>query len=135
MSVLRSLTIITLPLLISGCASFSLFGGEKVKPLEVQTKAVERTRLNIPEQKPLTLDNEVKWIVVTPENIENVWAQLKEQNVDLVLFAITDDGYENLALTLAEIRNYLATQRSILIKYKEYYEPSNGTDGNAKQTK
>ena len=66
---------------------------------------------------------ELAWIVVTPENAEEVWKKLKDENADLVLFAITDDGYEQLALTMAEIRNYIAQQRAVLIKYKEYYEP------------
>jgi hypothetical protein len=116
------LIVTTLPLLISGCASFSLFG-DKVKPVEIQTKAVERTRLNIPDPAPIAA-REVKWILITPENAEKVFADLKQQNVDLVLFAITDEGYEQLALTMAEIRNHIANQRAIIVKYKEYYEPT-----------
>ena len=121
MNVRHLLIVTTLPLLISGCASFSLFG-DKVKPVEIQTKAVERTRLDLPEPAPLTA-REIKWILITPENAEKVFSDLKQQNVDLVLFAITDEGYEQLALTMAEIRNYVANQRAIIVKYKEYYEP------------
>jgi hypothetical protein len=117
---------IILPLFVSGCASFSLFG-DKVKPVEIQTKAVERTRLNLPEPAPLQ-SRELTWIVVTPENAEQVFADLKSKNVDLVLFAITDEGYEQLALTMAEIRNYISSQRAILLKYKEYYEPNKSTN-------
>lgn len=62
-------------------------------------------------------------MVVTPDNIESIWGKLKEKNVDLVIFALTDDGYQELAMTMAEVRNYIAAQRSIIIKYKEYYEP------------
>lgn len=121
MNVLRLSTLIILPLLISGCASFSLFGN-RVKPVEVQTKAVERTRLNLPEQAPLQA-RELNWVIITPENVEQVFADMSERNESLVLFAMTDKGYEQLSLTMAEIRNYIAQQRAILIKYKEYYEP------------
>jgi len=113
---------LTLPLvlLISGC---SILGWKSnVKPIEIQSKAVERTRLNIPDPSPLK-GRSTKWIVVTPENVEEVWERLREEKVDLVLFAITDEGYEELALTMAELRNFIATQRSIIIKYREYYEP------------
>ena len=113
------IAIILLPL-ISGCGS--LFGS-RVKPVEIQTKAVERTRLNIPEPAPITA-REIKWILITPENAEKVFSDLKGQNVDLVLFAITDEGYEQLALTMAEIRNHIAAQRAIILKYKDYYEPT-----------
>ena len=113
------IAIILLPL-ISGCGS--LFGS-RVKPVEIQTKAVERTRLNIPEPAPISA-REIKWILITPENAEKVFSDLKGQNVDLVLFAITDEGYEQLALTMAEIRNHIAAQRAIILKYKDYYEPT-----------
>ena len=71
---------------------------------------------------------EMQWFVVTPENIDQVWAKLKEKNVDLVVFALTDDGYQELAMTMAEVRNYIATQRAIIVKYKEYYEPNKTPD-------
>ena len=114
------LTAITLPLLISGC---SVLGWKSdVKPIEIQTKAVERTPLNLAEPTPLK-GRELDWIVITPENAEEVFKRLREKNVDVVLFAITDEGYEALSLSMAEIRNYIAQQRAIIIKYKEYYEP------------
>lgn len=120
MNVQVLLTAITLPLLISGC---SVLGWKSdVKPIEIQTKAVERTPLNLAEPEPLK-GREIEWIIVTPENAEEVWKKLREKNADLVLFAITDDGYETLALSMAEIRNYIARQRGVIIKYKEYYEP------------
>ena len=112
--------IIFLPLL-SGCASFSLFGN-KVKPVEIQTKAVERTPLNLREPEPLK-PRGFDWILITPENAEEVWQKLREKNVDLVLIGLTDDGYEELAITMAEIRNFIVMQRAIILKYKQYYEP------------
>jgi hypothetical protein len=70
----------------------------------------------------------VKWILITPENAEKVWEDLRKDNVDLVLFAITDEGYEELAVSMAEIRNFISQQRAIIIKYKEYYEPAKTPD-------
>jgi hypothetical protein len=93
-----------------------------VKPIEVQTKAQERTRLNLPDPAPFQA-REVEWIIITPENAPQVWARLKEKGDDTALFAITDNGYEALALTIAELRSLIAQQRAIIIKYKEYYEP------------
>ena len=121
----RHLLILPTLLLISGCASFGW--NSSVKPIEVQTKAVERTRLNLADTTPLK-GRDLYWIVITPVNAEEVWKRLKEENTDLVLFAITDDGYEQLALTMAELRNFIATQRAIIVKYKEYYEPPKTTD-------
>lgn len=64
-----------------------------------------------------------KWILITPENADKVFAELKEKKVDLVLFGLTDEGYEELAINMAELRNFIASQRAIIIKYKDYYEP------------
>lgn len=114
------LTAITLPLLISGCSTFGW--KSDVKPVEIQTKAVERTPLNLPDPAPLKA-RELEWVVITPETADAVFKKLKEKNVDIVLFAITDDGYEALSVTMAEIRNHIAQQRNIIIKYREYYEP------------
>ena len=123
MNVRHLLTAIILLPLISGCASFgNLFGGSDVKPITIKTQAVERTPLNLKEPAPFK-GRELGWIIITPENAEEVWKKLKESNTDVVLFAITDDGYEQLALTMAELRNVIAQQRAIIIKYKEYYEP------------
>jgi hypothetical protein len=112
----------TLPLLVSGCSILPKWGSD-VKPIEIQKKAVERTKLNLKDPAPLQ-GREIKWIIITPENAEQVWKDLKDKNTDVVLFAITDEGYEQLALTMAEIRNYIANQRAIIVKYKEYYEGS-----------
>ena len=45
-----------------------------------------------------------------------------EKNGDYALFALTDTGYEKIALNFADIRNKLAEQRQIILSYKEYYE-------------
>jgi hypothetical protein len=120
----RTLQTLTISLLLSinlvGCGTFS-FGG-KVKPIEVVTKAQEKTPLDIPMPDSLRL-KPIEWTLVTPGNSEEVFAKLESQGDNLVLFTLTDDGYQQLAITIAELRNYINTQRTIILKYKEYYEP------------
>ena len=55
--------------------------------------------------------------------LKKIWAEMKEKNTDLVLFGLTDDGYEEISMTMTELRNFIASQRQIIIKYREYYEP------------
>jgi len=121
-SVLHSLILITFLLSSSGCSLLGL-GWNSVKPLEVKTTEVERVKLNVDMPKPIEAQS-VEWFVVTPDNIEQVFKQLESEKKDLVLFAITDDGYEKLAGDMARIRSYIAQQRLIIVKYKEYYEPT-----------
>jgi hypothetical protein len=108
--------------LISGCSILPKWGSD-VKPIEVKTVAQEKTRLNLKEPTPLEA-RDVQWIVITPENAEEVFQRLRDENIDVVLIGLTDVGYEQLSLTMAEIKNYIAQQKAIIVKYKEYYEPA-----------
>ena len=122
MSVLRLSILTSVLLLTSGCGLLNPFSRPEVKQVEIQTKAVERARLNIKAPAPLQA-REMEWMVVTPDNIDQVLQKMKDEEFNLVLFALTDQGYEQLALTIAEIRNFINSQRIIIMKYKEYYEP------------
>jgi len=106
---------------LSGCASFDLFG-KREKPIEITTKAADKTPLDIPNPDPLKL-KPVEWAVMTPANQEEIFKKIEEKGVDPVVFGLTPDGYQALAVTIAELRNMINTQRNIIIKYKEYYEP------------
>jgi hypothetical protein len=120
----RWLTLTTSLLLVTsltGCASFD-FLGKREKPIEITTKAAEKTPLDIPNPDPLRL-KPLEWVLITPANQEEVFSKLEAGGNDPVVFALTADGYQTLAVTIAELRNLINTQRNIIIKYKEYYEP------------
>ena len=106
---------------INGCSIVPKFWGDDVKPIEVKQVAVERIKLNIEPPKPLQPEK-IEWVVITPDNVDKVWKKLKSKNKDLVLFGLTDDGYEKLSINMAEIRNFINSQRIIILKYKDYYE-------------
>jgi hypothetical protein len=114
------LTTVAATLALSGCAGFSF--GSSVKPIEIMSKPIERTPLALPQPSPLRL-NKIEWIVVTPQNADAVFARLEANRQTPVLFAVTDQGYMDLAITMAELRNFINTQRQIIIQYKSYYEP------------
>lgn len=128
---MRRLLLIAIIPLVTGLQGCALLAWNAVKPVEVQKKAVERTPLNLPDPQPIR-PSTPNWILITPANADKIWAELKQKNTDLVLFALTDDGYEELAVDMATIRNFIAQQREIIIKYREYYEPKKPADGAAK---
>jgi hypothetical protein len=108
---------------LAGCASFGLPGfGSSVKPIEVVNKARDKTALDVPLPDPLKL-KPMQWTVITPANQEEVFAQLEADGVDPAVFALTPDGYQSLAITISELRTMIATQRMIILQYKDYYEP------------
>ena len=107
---------IALIILLTGCS----IGGEK----KIKLFAVEepRQKLNLPNPMPLTLED-IRWIIITSENAEEVFKKLEEQGIDPVLWGLTDKDFELLAKNFAQIRNQLKITNDLLDKYKEYYEP------------
>ena len=65
---------------------------------------------------------QLRWIIITSENAEEVFKKLEEQGIDPVLFGLTDKDFELLAKNFARIRNQLKITNDLLDKYKEYYE-------------
>ena len=64
----------------------------------------------------------IEWIIITSENAEEVFAKMKEQGLDPVLFGLTDNDYQLISKNFAIIRNQLKIQNDLIDKYKEYYE-------------
>jgi hypothetical protein len=100
--------------LISGCAS--------TKQLEIFTKEVERMPLDL-ELPPVETLEQVNLIIVTSENQEEVFAKMKEQNIDPVIFGYSDEDWELVTKNNVRMRNQIIKLRAIIEAYKEYYEP------------
>ena len=105
-------------LFLVGCA------GNKVKPeakVVIQKVIEKKLPLNIANPEPLNLDH-VEWVIVTRENIDEVWAKIEGDNEGVALFALRHGDYERLAMNIAEIRKLIGEYVIILKQYKEYYE-------------
>ena len=114
---MKLLLMVLISITLTGC---SLFGG-RTKPIEVITEEQEREKLRLDLPPPLSAST-AEWILITPENAEQVWDKLRSENKHTVLFALASEGYEKLSMGMVDIRNYIATQRMIIFKYQEYYE-------------
>ena len=110
-SVLVSLILIT-----------SLTSCSGVKELTIFKKKDEREKLNLNKPTPLQLE-QLRWIIITSENAEEVFKRLEEEGIDPVLFGLTDKDFQLIAKNFAQIRNQLKITNDLLDKYKEYYEP------------
>ena len=119
-SILSVLVLLILTTFLTSCAG--------VKTLEIFKKEVPRENLNLAKPTPLELEN-LKWIIITSKNADEVFKKLEEQGIDPVLWGLTDKDFEMLAKNFARIRNQLKITNDLLDKYKEYYE----TDVNEKQ--
>ena len=80
-----------------------------------------RAKLDLSDPEAPKIDD-LNWIIITSENADEVFAKLEEKNIDPVLFGLTDDDYETLAVNFAQIRAYMIKQKLTLDQYREYYE-------------
>ena len=110
-----------LNVLVSLILITSLTSCSGVKELQIFKKEVEREKLNLNKPTPLELEN-LRWIIITSNNAEEVFKKLEEQGIDPVLWGLTDKDFELLAKNFAQIRNQLKITNDLLDKYKEYYE-------------
>jgi hypothetical protein len=118
---LRRSQILILNVLVSLILITSLTSCSGVKKLTIFKQEVEREKLNL--NKPTALELEqLRWIIITSENAEEVFKKLEESGIDPVLFGLTDEDFELLAKNFARIRNHLKITNDLLDKYKEYYE-------------
>lgn len=115
-----SLLFLALSFILNSCSS------KEVKPspapeVIIKTKVIEK---NIPIQerpKGLSLNKDISWLVITPNNIGTFEMKLeKEQGEEWVFYAISVKDYEKMSLNVAELRRYIIQQLSLI----EYYENS-----------
>lgn len=104
-------------------ASLALAGCSSIQDrIVTQPVIIERAAPIFPEVLPVQQYN-FEWIVVTNENFIEKMAELEQTNKQIVLFATTPEGYQNLSLSVAELRRYIEQQQAIIAAYKEYTAP------------
>ena len=115
MSNINKIFALALIVILTGC---SIGGEKKIKIFSVENP---REKLDYPMPTPLQME-EIKWIIITSENAQEVFAKLEEAGIDPVLFGITDKDFQVLARNFAQIRQKLQETNNLLEEYKKYYE-------------
>jgi len=101
-------------MLLTGCS----IGEKKLKVLSLEEP---RAKLNLAKPTPLQMEK-IKWIIITSENAEEVFAKLEQAGIDPVLFGLTDQDYKIISRNFAQIRAKLRETNELLEQYKDYYE-------------
>lgn len=107
-----------LVLLLSACAS------SQPKVIEISAKPIDKPQLVLPTSDSLNMRH-IDWIVITPENAEEVMAKLSASGGKVAVFALTDKGYENLSMNINDLRTYITQLQAIIVAYEGYYKESN----------
>ena len=88
------------------------------KEVEIVSKPVERviTQPFMPREIDL---KEVMWLTITPENYEEQFAIIEEQEGELVFLAMTIPDYETMAYNMQELKRYITELKDVVVYYRK----------------
>ena len=84
----------------------------------VKTQPVSTPKPIVPPVDQLRM-RDVKWVIITPENVDEKFAAISSG--ELVLFAVTAQGYENLALNLSDVRANIDQYKAVIAVYERSF--------------
>ena len=114
------------PLIVTACSRSS----EKeivTVPTVVETPKIELPQIRIVSRpSPIKMKNS-DTIVVTESNLEEVINRVKNTQGEFVLYAMTAQSFESLALNFEQIKQFIETQNQIILYYEKAVkkEPDN----------
>ena len=94
-----------------------------VQPTVVETPEIEAPVIRIvPRPDPIKMRN-ADIVVVTEANLQEVIERIKTEQGDFVLYAMTAQSFEALALSFEQIKKYIEEQNAIILYYEEAVKP------------
>ena len=89
----------------------------------METPEIEAPTIRIvPRPDPIEMRN-ADIVVVTEANLEQVIARVKQEQGDFVLYAMTAQSFEALALSFEQIKKYIEEQNAVILYYEEAVKP------------
>ena len=88
------------------------------KQVEVVAKPVERTIVQPIMPREIDL-KEVRWLTITPENYEQQFELIEEQEGELVFLAMTIPDYEVMAYNMQELKRYITELKDVVVYYRK----------------
>lgn len=95
--------------------------------VKVVTEQVRMPIYQPPLPAEIRLEN-VQWYVITENNLEEKIAEIESFiGGEFVVFAMTPQGYENMAYNMQEIRRYIRQQKEVILYYRSATQEDTGT--------
>ena len=92
-------------------------------PTVVETPEIEAPTIRIvPRPDPIEMRN-ADIVVVTEANLEQVIARVKQEQGDFVLYAMTAQSFEALALSFEQIKKFIEQQNAVILYYEDAVKP------------
>ena len=103
------------------------------KQIEVSAKPIERNIVQPVMPREIDL-REVRWLTITPENFEEQFKIIEEQEGELVFLAMTIPDYETMAYNMQELKRYITELKDVVVYYREVTTADlNNGESNTKQ--
>ena len=107
-----SATQLTILMMVCSCSLIP------TKQIEVTAKPLERTIVQPIMPREIDL-KEVMWLTITPENFEEQFALIENQEGELVFLAMTVPDYEVMAYNMQEIKRYITELKDVVVYYRK----------------
>ena len=110
LKILKKTLLVSSLFLLTACAS-----DEKII---VQTEIIQTEIPTQARPKGVSLSN-VRFYVVTKENLNDFLKNFEKENDDTVFYAISVKDYEKMALNIADLRRYINQQDKLILYYEK----------------
>lgn len=117
-SIANALGFMILFVSISACGSTP-----QTRPIQISASPVDRPELVLPNPDRIQT-RQVEWVIITPDNAEEVFERIRATGKPVTFFALTEDGYQALALNLNDLRTFIQQLQTIITAYEGYYAQS-----------
>ena len=88
------------------------------KEIQVTAKPIDRTIVQPVMPREIDL-KEVRWLTITPENYEEQFAVIEDQEGELVFLAMTVPDYEVMAYNMQELKRYITELKDVVVYYRK----------------
>jgi hypothetical protein len=119
MTATNVLVLVLVATLLSGCSIFT-------KKIDASFAPIAKPELVLPDADEIRMRS-LEWYIITPENYEEIFEDLRVSGESVVLLGLTSNGYERISLNLSDVRAFIQQQQSIIKAYQEYYIQSEET--------
>ena len=103
------------------CLTFlSSCGTTLFKRLDVNTVEEKRPDYVTVQPEPLKME-EVKFFVITPKNVDEVFKQLDEQGLEPIIIGTSIQGYTMILTDNVKIQQLLQKYQTDIIEMQKYY--------------
>jgi len=110
-------------LVVSACSRLQPVKEVVTVPTVVETPQIEAPQIRIvPRPDPVELRN-ADIVVVTESNIDEIIERVKAEQGDFVLYAMTAQSFEGLALNFEQIKKFIDEQNAIILYYENAVKP------------